>query len=131
MKKLIAILLLSVYMASATELHQLLKVPALVAHFIEHRQQDEKLSFWNFLCKHYAHGNVKDADYEKDMRLPFKSHEGCPNPTTFVSLLPANNIIQLRPERPDYGESQLFPTRDEHFVNAAYLSAVWQPPRAA
>jgi hypothetical protein len=129
LKRLIAILLLSVYLTPGAELHQLLKVPALVAHFVEHRAQDGKLSFWNFLYAHYAHGNVKDADYEKDMKLPFKSHEGYPNATVFVSLLPESGFPDVRMAKPVYGEAPVFPAWDEHFVHAAYLSAIWQPPR--
>ena len=73
MKRIIALTFLSLYLISTTELHQLLKLPALVEHFSEHQQKDKTITLWKFLCIHYANGNKKDADYEKDSKLPFKT----------------------------------------------------------
>jgi hypothetical protein len=131
LKRIIAILLLSVYVTSATELYQLFKAPALVTHYIEHRKQAAGLSFWNFLCMHYGGVDVKDADFDKDMKLPFKSRDNCPNPGAFVFLLPQGSLPELPAARPAYGAPRKFTASDDHFVNAAHLSAVWQPPRAA
>ena len=34
-----------------------------------------------FLYIHYTHDIAKDSDYDKDMKLPFKTHDGCTNST--------------------------------------------------
>jgi hypothetical protein len=52
-KKVFAITLLTVYLISLTELKQLVKFPALVSHFIKHKQQDNRLSLLAFLDMHY------------------------------------------------------------------------------
>ncbi len=66
-------LLLAAYVAAATPLGQLLKLPVLVEHFAEHRRENPDISVFGFVVLHYFSGNVRDADYERDMQLPFKS----------------------------------------------------------
>ena len=116
---------LSIYLLSSTQLKELLKLPLLVEHFIEHKQQDTKISFIEFLCMHYAHGDVKDADYDKDMKLPFKSAENSHSSVSFY--LPAANVkqdfvIQFKETK------QKFPLYNSNY-SSAYLSSIWQPPR--
>lgn len=72
LKKTIAIFFLSVYLFSYTELHQLVKIPLLVKHFREHRQEDKNISFWAFMKIHYLEKMVKDTDFEKDQQLPLR-----------------------------------------------------------
>lgn len=58
----------------ATELHQLLKLPFLIQHYIHHRNESSSLSFLDFLKIHYSsttHPN--DNDDNEDHELPFKS----------------------------------------------------------
>ncbi|MCX6182126.1 MAG: hypothetical protein NT150_09385 [Bacteroidetes bacterium] len=74
MKKLLAISLLSLYLLTLTEVGQLIKLPLLVDHFIEHKEKDQNLSLLDFLAMHYSHSHTPDAD---DLKLPFKSHNGC------------------------------------------------------
>ena len=61
-----------VYLLSTTQLIELTKIPVLVDHFKEHRSQNSSITLLGFLDMHYAHGCPKDADYDKDMELPFK-----------------------------------------------------------
>jgi hypothetical protein len=77
LKKLFAISFLFIYLFSTTELHQLLKAPLLIEHFMEHREENKDITLWQFLYAHYAGDYVKDADYDKDMKLPFKTHSNC------------------------------------------------------
>lgn len=125
LKKGISILFLSIYLLSSTQLKELLKLPILVEHFIEHREKDSSICFLEFLCMHYAHGDVKDADYDKDMKLPFKSAE---NSHSSVSLyLPSTTfkqdfIIHIKEGK------QRFPLYNSSY-SSTYLSSIWQPPR--
>jgi hypothetical protein len=125
-KKAIAFLFVTVYLLSTTEMGQLLKVPAFVTHFVEHRQADSDITLWKFICIHYANDDVKYPDYEKDMKLPFKTHDHCgsqvnatipPEPITF----PPRRVIYL-PSRMKYFNR-------EHGLIASFHSLIWQPPR--
>lgn len=127
MKKFIAIAFLSMYLMTTTELHQLLKLPILVEHFTEHKSKDHSITLWKFLCIHYAHGDVHDADYDKDMKLPFKSHSCCNNAISFVFILLDDNItfpdFKLIEERKSVTNFYTF------LVSCSHLEAVWQPPQ--
>jgi hypothetical protein len=72
-KKLIAILLLSLYLVSTTELYQFLKMPVLIEHYLEHKGENPKITLVSFIKMHYDNP-VKDADYKTDQQLPFISH---------------------------------------------------------
>ncbi len=74
MKKCVAILLLSLYLLSTTEAHQLLKLPSLVQHYFQHKAENNNLTLLSFLNMHYAETVVYDDDYAQDMQLPFKTH---------------------------------------------------------
>ncbi|MEC4004346.1 hypothetical protein OX283_006740 [Flavobacterium sp. SUN052] len=126
MRKFIALAFLSIYLFSATELHQFLKLPVLVEHFSEHKQKDQSITLWKFLCMHYANGNVKDADYDKDSKLPFKTHDNC-NSTNHVTILPEQrfcfNAILIPSEIP------ILNNHYPQFSNTTFLKSIWQPPK--
>jgi hypothetical protein len=113
---------------STTELHQLLKLPFLAEHFMEHKEQNNQITFWQFLYSHYALGDIQDADYEKDRKLPFKSHDCCNsmNVVAFIAQPVANIFLQIRPE---YREALSFAIISDTFFNDSFLSNIWQPPR--
>lgn len=75
MKRIIAISLITCFLVSTTELCQLLKLPKLIEHFAQHREQNSDLSFQAFLNLHYLIDHGKDADYQEDMQLPFKTFQ--------------------------------------------------------
>lgn len=111
-------------MFSMTELHQILKAPLLVEHYYEHNDKKE-ISVLTFLEMHYLNGNVKDADFEKDMKLPFKN---------FQDNHP--NVVLSIPETPIYLNFTVFsvsepkPFRFENQVNtSSFLTSIWQPPK--
>ena len=72
LKRVISILFLSAYLFSFTELHQLLKLPVLIEHFQEHRQEESSISLWSFLKMHYLEKIVVDKDYQRDQQLPLR-----------------------------------------------------------
>lgn len=126
LKKFIAIAFMSVYLLSTTELYQLVKIPALVEHFMEHRQEDQGITLWDFLCMHYAHGIVRDADYEKDMKLPFKSHDYSVG-LTFSAFTPNNLSTEIC--KPICMSPISFPNYQENGILPSFLSTIWQPPK--
>ncbi|HLZ88184.1 MAG TPA: hypothetical protein VKQ52_13110 [Puia sp.] len=125
-KKAIAILLMSVYLFGTTEAYQALKLPLLVRHYIKHKHENPNLTLLGFLKLHYSDKTVFDADYQQDMKLPFKTQE---NTSLFsaVNDIPRPLIITV--------ESPLSASADYILLDArvdisAFPHSVFQPPRA-
>ncbi len=127
MKKIIAISFLFIYAFSTTELAQLVKLPLLIEHYQEHKKENNDITLLQFLAIHYTHGNVKDADYDKDMQLPFKTHDGCIN-ASIAAFVPFNFSTSV--EKPCTTENKSYPTLKDKFLANSFLSNIWQPPRA-
>lgn len=82
MKKIFSIFLLTIYLISFTEVKEVLKIPALIEHYKDHKYEKNDTSIIGFIVLHYLSDNIKDSDYEKDMKLPFKAHDfSCHNLT--------------------------------------------------
>lgn len=125
MKKIISISILALYLFSCTEFDQLLKVPLLVVHFIEHKQESKDISFGEFMLIHYVQGYSLNGDYEQDTNLPFKSiDDSTIQVIDFITLL--NPCLKVKPI---YTEDKRFKPFDQLFIDNAYLSSIWQPPR--
>ncbi len=123
-KKLISILLLTLYLVSTTELYQLLKMPLLIEHYIQHKSLNPEMSFTAFLKTHYDHP-VKDSDHDQDQRLPFVSHASLLsvvftiNPSLdFHCIEKVCNPIEIKKT---FYKSALY--------NKEILNSIWQPPR--
>ena len=127
MKKIFSILFLYIYLFYAFQMNEYLKIPILVEHFTEHQQENPKLSLWNFILDHYSHGEVFDADYEKDMKLPFKSNHSCCCSSIITFLAPIqsfdfeNKTFQNEYKKPSFGYTFSFISN--------FHSSIWQPPK--
>lgn len=125
MRKWAAIFVLVLHVMATTECSELLKLPVLVQHFMEHRSEEGDVSFVNFMKMHYAkeeHHHEPNHNHQ----LPFKSHEGCINLNILICLIQplpvsGNNLF---PHSPYY-----FIAPEETFQASAHLSAIWQPPK--
>ncbi|WP_147277190.1 hypothetical protein [Runella aurantiaca] len=118
--------MLIIYLFSATELNQLLKLPVLVMHFQEHQQKNSSISFFQFLHNHYAINHADDGDAERDSQLPFQSNDHSSSFQSpfyfFLSFTPLSPSITIIKEgNPSYYTSA--------HILAAHLSTIWQPPR--
>jgi hypothetical protein len=127
MRKFLAIFFLTLYLITATELRQLLKFPVLIEHFSEHKNQNQSITFWKFLKIHYFEDVIHDADYEKDMKLPFKSHSSCNSALTLVFLVNEVNFtiqpVNIIEERKTV--SNIYALQ----FTACHLNTIWQPPQ--
>ena len=114
------------YLSAAFELNQLVKLPYLFEHFFEHQSADQSLGFLEFMHYHYFLSNEQDADHDKDMKLPFKSHEDCAHTisSVFVPLL----FNPLVPKLDFQSEIIFFDFSNSEYVSAC-LSSIWQPPK--
>jgi len=124
-KKLISILLLSLYLVSTTELYQLLKIPQLIEHYCEHKALNPEMSLTAFLKTHYDHP-VKDGDYGKDQRLPFIIHSA---PLALVFTVNQGFSFENRSNFFQQVKSHKIPCCDEDFYCKGFLNSVWEPPR--
>lgn len=126
--KCIVLFFLSVYLLGTTPLGQLCKLPLLFEHYQEHQLDNKNMSFLGYLRMHYFNGDPKVADYEKDMKLPFKSIEFNNIVSTYIAFEVPLYII----EKLIYTELQVqkYTTSDRCHSNT-YLDAIWQPPRVA
>jgi hypothetical protein len=126
LRKATTILFLSIYLMSATEISQLMKLPKLIEHISKHMAEDN-IGVWKFLCIHYGQGNVFDSDYNEDMKLPFKTENNTVALTssTYFPLLSTISITVPA----QFTEKNSF-VLTEQFILSRYLSNIWQPPKA-
>ncbi len=127
MRSAAASFFLFVYLFANTELHQLVKAPAFVGHYVEHKQEDPNMTLAEFIKIHYFSGNIKDADYAQDMQLPFKttdcsifSASHTVPPFVFCALFP---VVAMEPTG--------LPLYDQSALPSSHLADIWQPPKAA
>ena len=113
---------------ATTELYQLLKLPVLIEHFMEHKAQNKNITLFEFLCLHYAHGDVRDADYEKDMKLPFKTHGNCFSTNIIAVVVNLTPKITL-PVKSNFAELKIIIPSEEVTFSSLYNSNIWQPPK--
>ncbi|WP_238806726.1 hypothetical protein [Emticicia aquatica] len=115
-----------IYLFSATELNQLLKMPLLFSHFVEHQQSNPLMTFGEFLYHHYAIDHGDDGDAATDNKLPFKSHDQC---WSFVFPISIFHTIQLSQIQTVIIEKKNILFSASANIISAYLSTIWQPPR--
>ena len=75
LKRISTIFLFSILLFSQTELHQLLKLPVLLHHFFEHKNDSQNITLSQFIFLHYFNNHPIDGDHEQDMQLPFKTSD--------------------------------------------------------
>lgn len=127
-KHFIAISLLFVHLFTATEIYQLLKFPLLLEHFREHKDQDADLSFYSFLKIHYADKTIIDEDHDQDMKLPFKTDDGCINTSITALVSCPLSEMQLKPFN---SPTKIFFSYNESLLPSSFLSSIWQPPKVS
>lgn len=127
MRKCLAAILLGLYLLGTTEAYQLLKLPALIKHYVQHKQAEPDMTIAAFLQLHYNEDMVYDSDWMQDMQLPFKSHEDNSGLLPFAYLTPQQLLSFDRPA---------FAIKQEHglaicqFNAGIYAADIFQPPRA-
>lgn len=126
MKRAIVLPLLIAFLFANTELHQLLKLPVLMHHFIEHRHQNQQESLFLFLIEHYNDNSSHCNDNQNDHKnLPFKTHD-C---ATMHSTVVFNTISSFVIEEPISISLKVSALKDKLFVPSTFLFNIWQPPK--
>ena len=113
-----------ILLINQTSLNQFFKVPALVAHFIEHHGMDEKVGFIDFLSMHYWGTDLNDNDQDKDMKLPFKKVDEY---SAFSIAIPT---VKTSLEKQHFYTLSRVPQVTRNFsISDPALSALFRPPR--
>lgn len=125
MRKTVAILFSAIYLFGATEASQLLKLPALLHHYYEHKTNNASITLSGFLYMHYMGNDNNSTDNMRDMELPFKTMDDCCM-IAFNSLPPQKfQLLQIE----SYEIRQEFTLLNDasHFFVAP--EDIFQPPR--
>jgi hypothetical protein len=128
-KKAVAIFFMSIYMLSFSELHQFLRIPVLIQHFVEHQHKDHSISLLAFLSEHYIHQYIHDEDYQRDQQLPFRHSECCVSYATVCCESPVNTIIELPVRIAETKNEFILHDEDNHSLLS--VADIFQPPRCA
>ena len=125
MKRISAILAITIYLLGATDANQLLKIPFMVNHFIGHHQQNPSLTLAGFINMHYINP-VIDNDHEQDMKLPFKTHneDGC-----MISAI-SMPILKFEVELPAIPNAPVtYTSMEANPYCFQPMATIFQPPR--
>jgi hypothetical protein len=123
MRKLLIIGFIAVHLFGNTELSQLIKLPKLISHFIQHHQQNPDLSFPEFIAMHYGGDDGTTADDNEDRKLPFHN-SNCLSVsyTAYLnSAVPSDDFILLL--------NQEFTSRVHSGNPGKHVLIILQPPQ--
>lgn len=121
MQRITAIALLILF-ASTNEVGQILKLPMLVSHYIDHHNEEGQ-SLYAFFHEHYVHHHGSDnKDQDEDNRLPFKTTI---QQASVSYLMPATQIIISLTTLISKRKSTL----PSFFIPKNYLKDIFHPPR--
>src|SRR5690606_40917351 len=113
-------------LSANTAFGELLKLPLLFQHYLEHTHEDNSVNFFKFLEQHYSekytHDHQQNDQHEK---LPFKTADG--QFSSAISLTSPPFMAISAAALPS-AHLHLPPFCQPHYSNA-YLNSIWQPPR--
>lgn len=122
MRKITAIALIILF-ASTNEVGQILKLPVLVSHYIDHFNEEGQ-SIYAFFHEHYVHHHGSDnKDQDKDNQLPFKTTTVQQASASY--LLPALQLISEPPALISEKKSTL----PSLLIPKNYLKDIFHPPQ--
>lgn len=122
MRRAAAIGMLVLHVGLFTEMKELLRLPILVEHYLEHRSQVPEMSFFQFLGMHYKTDVAHDST---DMELPFKRCEHSVTIPTFTIAEQGFDLVPVNSEEP-----RKFYSAYVSLVPSRGLDEIFQPPRA-
>ncbi|HND94364.1 MAG TPA: hypothetical protein PLR98_01675 [Chitinophagaceae bacterium] len=127
MKKLVTTFFLFIFLSANTAFGEVLKMPLLIHHYIEHTQEDNDNSILDFLAQHYGNkcNHQHSNNHHNHEKLPFKTADChfaqvitvAPTFITFTQAIPSIAEIKIPAQQQDYSN--------------AYLGSIWQPPKVS
>lgn len=119
-KRITAILLTITIVLTCSEFHELMRLPLLVLHYVEHSSSAPELSLQDFLAMHYQTSGTHD---NTDASLPFKHDCASSSSVPLVSSIEFFTI----PSPESNTQVQYSLERTSH--PCSIPSSVWQPPK--
>ena len=112
-------------MCANTSIGQLLKIPNLIEHYIEHKNElnTASISFIDFLESHYSKNAENNPEEHQD--LPFKTFEIA----STVFLLVNNANFQIQSLKALITDKQKF--FYHQFFKSHLITTIWLPPKIA
>lgn len=127
MRKVFAIFFLLTFLNANTVFGEVLKLPILIHHFVEHSKETEDVSLLNFLAIHYK-GDVKHQhqnNHNDHNKLPFKTIES--HFSSVVSIVPPA-FIEISTYSKFITGLKIAAHKQQNYAST-YLNSIWQPPR--
>ena len=126
-RRMLVVSLIGLYAVAYTPAVEFFKMPVLLAHYQEHRQENASISLLGFLKLHYFSGHDGNTDVNKHQQLPFKTGE-CTLASLSVPALPLTE--RCMPDVPAVINVPVIFAEHSDDFSSSYLSCIWQPPRA-
>jgi hypothetical protein len=126
LKKLAAISFLLIFLCANTAIGQLLKLPVLIHHYLEHHDGDAGISFADFLYKHYTEEKPHPSENGEHENLPFKNYDPGLSQTSLLFQSPIG--FELKAVNPISAKVNI--SYSEGFYSSSILSRIWQPPKS-
>ncbi|NHN25872.1 hypothetical protein FIA58_009315 [Flavobacterium jejuense] len=123
MNKVIAFLLITIFLCANTSIGQLLKIPNLIEHYNEHKSEvvNQSASFINFIKDHYLKKTENNQKEHQD--LPFKTFNSSVNLLFTFSFV----TFQLLEERFFFDVNKTFFYKKSFKSNL--FTSIWLPPK--
>lgn len=104
---------------------ELVKIPALLEHYAQHKSQQNELSFNDFLFMHYIGDDSNSQDNNSDAELPFKGTSQVSGTNVDLYLAPqiAFNCEIIREETSD----KVVPSFNESYAGS-FNCQLFRPP---
>lgn len=125
MKRISALFFLFIFLSANTMFGEIIKLPTLIQHYMEHEELQGNISFMAFLEEHYtnpdSHPNIPKHHHDN---LPLKTLNVHSTPVT--SVIPVFDVVSTIFTESNQTAIPLY--QEGNFINN-YLSRIWQPPR--
>lgn len=123
MTKLVSFFLITVFLCANTSIGQLLKVPNLIEHYIEHKNEVDTNSFVEFIKLHYSKNSQNNE--KEHQNLPFKTFENTAHVLFVFTCLNFQFLLK----------KVFFETNKSFFYKNSFKSnlftSIWLPPKIA
>jgi hypothetical protein len=125
MRRVISIFLVFIYLFSIPRIGEFFKIYNLIEHFIEHKNQNSDLSIFSLFKLHYFNNNTIDDDYQKDMKLPFKSTLKFEDSSPVIYPTFNQDILLIKFNI----QKTIIPNYHSNANFFSFLSKIWHPPK--
>lgn len=124
MKRIVAIFLITIFLWANTSIGQLFKVPNLIEHFNEHKNEvvTQSISFIQFLKQHYSKTSENNRQEHQD--LPFKTLDNVVSVFTFCF-----SQFQFEFSKPIIENKKKFFYKKS--FKSKLITSIWLPPKLA